>query len=196
MFQNRKLMAIHEEIDSLSIEAIDEYIIASGLCLNFSKSDGGCLGYPAILLLFCVVDAIGGYLALDKKYKFLKNNPFLVLNHSCFGLSLTADQIKHLEWWYRNGLAHNAVIPPGVCLSSEDGEALEFTGNGDPVKIRVGALHRLVSDAWKQFDKSLIDPSGVLKPQRMPTIGFSSSESIDYSVASSGCPLVPKVREL
>ena len=51
--ENWRNMAIHQEPAGLSVEAIDEYIRASALCLDFRKEGGGCLGYPATLLLFC-----------------------------------------------------------------------------------------------------------------------------------------------
>ncbi|HLJ16518.1 MAG TPA: hypothetical protein VKV15_18610 [Bryobacteraceae bacterium] len=89
------------------------------------------------LLLFCIVDALGGYLALDKNNDIPKGEPFRVLNHPLFGLTLTTDQIERLEWWYRNGLAHNASVPPGTCLTGEEGQSFDFAVNGDPIKIRV-----------------------------------------------------------
>jgi hypothetical protein len=189
-------MASHIEAAGVSIEAIDEYLRASELCLNFRKSDGGCLGYPATLLLFCVVDAIGGYLAVEKHNGVPKGETFFVLNHTSFGLNLKTIQIKRLEWWFRNGLVHNAVLPAGTCLSGEDGDAFDFAVNGDPIKIRVFPFCRLVCGAWKQFDKTLIVPSKVLEPRKTPTVGFESPESITSPVASSGCPLVPKIREM
>ncbi len=189
-------MAIHQEPASVSIEAIDEYIGASELCLSFRKADGGCLGYAATLLLFCVVDALGGYLGLDNRNKVPKGEPFYALNNPCFGLSLTTNQIKRLEWWYRNGLAHNATLPPGACLTGEEGAPFDFAPNGEPVKICVFALHRLVKQAWERFDKNLIAPSKVFDTRKTPMVGFDSAESIASPVASSGCPIQPKVREM
>jgi hypothetical protein len=189
-------MAIHQQPAGLSVEAIDEYIRASELCLKFRKDDGGCLGYPATLLLFCVVDALGGYVGLDKGNKIPKGEPFLVLNHPCFGLAITKDQVKRLEWWYRNGLAHNAALPPGTGLTGEDGPPFEFATNGDPVMIRVFSFHRLVRQAWERFDKSLIVPSQVLDARKNPTVGFDFSQSIASPVASSGCPVQPKITKM
>lgn len=189
-------MSIHGELSALSAEAIEEYLKASELCLEYKKADGGCLGYPATLLLFCVVDALGGFIALDQGSKIRRNEPFMVLNHPCFGLKLAVKQIKRLEWWYRNGLAHNAVLPPGTCLTVEDGEPFDFAANGDPVKIRVFSFQRLVNTAWKQFDKKLLVPSRVLDTRKMPTIGFESLGSIASPIASSGSPLIPKVRKM
>jgi hypothetical protein len=190
------VMAIHDEPAALSVEVIEEYLVTVGLCLQHRKPDGGCLGYPATLLLFCVVDALGGFLALDKGNDIPKGEPFRVLNHPCFGLTLTTDQIKRLEWWYRNGLAHNAALPPGTCLTGEQGEPFEFAGNGDPVKIRVFPFHQLVEGAWTAFDKALLAPLRKMDSRRMPTMGFDSSPSIASPMASSGSPLVPKAREL
>lgn len=189
-------MAIHREPAGIPIEAIDEYIRASELSLSFKKADGGCLGYPATLLLFCVIDALGRYLALDKNNKIPKGEPFYALKSPCFGLSLTTDQIKRLEWWYRNGLAHNSALPPGACLTGEEGAPFDFAPNGEPVKVRVFALHRMVKQAWDRFDKSLIAPSKVFDPRRLPIAGFDSAESVASPVASSGCPVQPKIREL
>jgi hypothetical protein len=189
-------MAIHEEPADLSVEVIEEYLAAVGMCLQHRKADGGCLGYPATLLLFCIVDALGGYLALDKRNQIPKGEPFRVFNHSCFDLTLTTDQVKRLEWWYRNGLAHNAAIPPGTCLSGEDGTPFEFAANGDPVKIRVFSFFRLVNTVWTGFDKTLLFPSRRLDTRKMPTMGFESSVSLASPMASSGCPLIPKVRVL
>jgi len=186
-------MAINREASGVSIEAIVEYLRASELCLNFRKGDGGCLGYPATLLLFCVVDALGRYLALNKKNKIPKGEPFFVLKHACFGMSITQAQIKKLELWYRNGLTHNAALTPGVCLSGEAGDPFDFAANGDPIKIRVFAFHDLVKRVWAGFDKKQVNPSAVLTKLRMPTLGFDSSESLASPIASSGCPLPPGI---
>ncbi|SPF46382.1 hypothetical protein SBA4_3510003 [Candidatus Sulfopaludibacter sp. SbA4] len=183
-------MAIHQKLGGLSVEAIDEYVKASELCLDFRKVDGGCLGYPATLLLFCVVDAIGRYLALEKRNNIPKGQPFFVLNHPCVGLTLTPEQIKRLKRWYRNGLAHNAALPPGTCLTGDDGPPFDFAANGDPVMIRVFSFHRLVAQAWEGLDKGLIVPSKVMDTRKMPTVGFPASGLTGSVIAASGC-LVP-----
>jgi hypothetical protein len=155
------------------------------------------MGYPATLLLFCVVDALGGYLSLNKKNGILTGEPFGVLNHRCFGLTLTTDQIKRLEWWYRNVLVHNAALPPGTCLTGEQGEPFEFAGNGDPVKIRVVPFHRLVERAWTAFDKTLLDPLRKMDSRRMPTIGFDPSPASPMVIVwvRSGCRRFARCRD-
>lgn len=189
-------MAIHDEPAKLSVEVIEEYLSTVTMCLNHRKADGGCFGYSATLLLFCAVDALGGYLALDKSNGIPKGEPFQVLNHPLFGLTLTTDQIKRLEWWYRNGLAHNASLPPGTCLTGEEGQPFDFAVNGDPINIRVFSFHRLVKGAWDQFDKKLI-PAQALHEKKLPTMGFDPSQSIASPVASSGSPLrPPKFRKM
>jgi len=142
-----------------------------------------------------VVDAIGRYLALDKRNNIPKGEPFRVFNHSCFGLTLTTEQTKRLESWYRNRLAHNAVLPTGTCLTGEDGPPFDFAANGDPVMIRMFSFHRLVKQTWERFDKSLIVPSSVLDTREMPTVGFQVSGLTGSVIAASGCLVPPVIRK-
>lgn len=111
----------------LSIEAIDEFIALAGMGLEFQKADGGCLGYPSTLLMFCVIDALSNHLNFEKY-------SFLILNDPIFGLALSADQRELLAVWYRQMLAHNAMIAPGVALTLEEGAPFEWV-KGEPVKF-------------------------------------------------------------
>jgi hypothetical protein len=153
-------VAVHENVGTMAVEAIQEYLAASEKCLEFRKSDGGCLGYPATLLLFCVVNALGTYLVGDevviegRKQKITSGEPFRVLNHPCFGLSFREREIKKLEHAYRNKLAHAAIIDFGTSLIGEDGqEPFVFD---EEVGIRVPAFYGLVARAWCRFDKERI----------------------------------------
>lgn len=42
----------------MAIEAIDEYLAIAEYCVTTSKPGGGAYGFPAVLLLFAVVDAL------------------------------------------------------------------------------------------------------------------------------------------
>ena len=55
-------MAIHLKASSLAIEAIEEYLTIAEYCIAAKKDDGGIYGYPATLLLFCVVNVMGNNL--------------------------------------------------------------------------------------------------------------------------------------
>jgi hypothetical protein len=59
------IMASHKKLWTMAVEGIDEYLTAAHMCLDHRKPDGGCLGYPATLLLLCVVNALGTYLTGD-----------------------------------------------------------------------------------------------------------------------------------
>ena len=150
-------MAIHPDLWSLAQDTVEEYLTASKLCLRATKRGGGILGCPAALLLFCIINALGTYLVGDeisldgKKQKITRGEPFRVLNHPTFGLSLTNRQIKDLEHWYRNRLAHNAIIESNVSLLAQrDGQPFLFSK--DSVEADVPGLHRLVEAAWNRFD--------------------------------------------
>ena len=115
-------MAQHSSLEEMATAAIDEYFQAVAYCLSFRTADGGCLGFPAALLLFCITDALGNWLRTDKvmidgRSQKIGNCPFRVFNHECFGLQLTGKEISFLEKYYRNRLAHNALIEVGATLS-------------------------------------------------------------------------------
>jgi len=154
-------MAIHPNLWELSKEAIEEYLLTIKGCLNHRKSDGGCLGYPATLLMLCLVGVFGSFLQNDeviidgKNQRVTKGEPFRVLNHSIFGLSLTNSEIKTIEKSYRNRLAHNAMIDTSSWLIPGSGPA-PFVFKDGQVGILVFKLHELLETAWQKFDKKRI----------------------------------------
>jgi hypothetical protein len=54
-------MAIHNDLPSMSREAIEEYLAIAHHCVTARKPMGGAYNYPAVLLLFVVVDALSNY---------------------------------------------------------------------------------------------------------------------------------------
>jgi len=181
--RENEVMAAHLNSADLSAEVIDEYIELARLGLDFQKPDGGCLGYPSTLLLFCVIDALSNHLRFEP-------HSLGVLNHEVFSLNLSPDQIENLKIWYRHPLAHNGMIAPGTILTPEpDGNAIELV-NGEPVKIRVKPLFRLVERAWNALDKTTL-MSRRSKVPKAPIV-FSGKTFVVPS-ASSGCCIVPKV---
>jgi hypothetical protein len=158
-------MAIHQKLDDLAAEVVEEYLLAAEQCMAFRKqSDGGRLGYPAALLLFCVIEA----LAHSRKPK--TGEPFRFLTEQPFNLNLTAPQIKNIEQWFRNLLVHNAIIAPGTLLAGDDvGEPFEFSDAGELNKVRIAPLFGLVKDAWERFDRNCLgNLMHVLEPMRLP----------------------------
>jgi len=154
-------MALHGNMASMAREAIEEYLQTSQICLDFRKSDGGCLGYPSTLLLLCIINAFGTYLAGEtveiegKSQNITKHEPFRVLNHRLFNLGLTHRQIKLIEKSYRNRLTHNAIIERGSVIVPAGGEP-PFIFYKGLIVIQLGSLHRNVSQAWARFPKGRI----------------------------------------
>ncbi len=154
-------MAIHKDLGQLAREAVDEYLAASANCLSFRKPDGGCLGYPATLLLLYVVNALG--ICLDGEsvpidghsQRITGSEPFLVLNHECFALGLNLQQIKLLERSYRNRLAHSAIIDV-VSFSLPLRDDPPFVFGSGLVGIKVFSFYEHVARAYSQFPKERI----------------------------------------
>ena len=134
----------------MSVEAIDEYLAIAEHCISTRKANGGIYGYPAVLLLCCIIDALGNYVGLARNT--LRGARLIIPG-------LTEDQIKDLKNWYRNLPAHQAIIMPGTQLSdAPTGNAIEFNSNTEPTHIRLIPFYSAVKSGWKDFDKTLINP--------------------------------------
>jgi hypothetical protein len=134
----------------MSIEAIEEYLAIAEQCISTRKTNGGIYGYPAVLLLFSIIDALSNCVGHPKNTLRGMKSIFP---------GLTEKQIQNLKNWYRNLPAHQAIIMPGTQLSAEAaGTPIEFGSGGEPTHIRIIPFYQLVKGAWKAFDKSRINP--------------------------------------
>lgn len=172
-------MAVHPDLQSMNVEAIEEYIAVAEYCVNTTKENGGIYGFPAMLLLFCVVDALtvnsGGHRnKLDKITSIIKLNP---------------DQLQKVREWYRHLLAHQGLIAPGTMLSpEEDGRPIELNSDGEPTHIRVKPFYRAVRKLWESFDTSTLNPP--VHPNNSPkTPMITPSTVASISVTGTIIPL-------
>lgn len=122
-------MALHSSPASMLKESLDETIEAAKLCIDYKKTDPkwgnfrskGCLGYPAAILLFSVVDTIGSYYRQHPEFKaHIDGNKvaissegwehFKILNTKYFKQNLSTSFIKILYSKFRSYLTHNSVL--------------------------------------------------------------------------------------
>jgi hypothetical protein len=159
------------------IEAIDECLLMAEHGINFAKPGGGILGYPSALLLLSVIDILGSYAVSSKEH-------FQVLQQTCFALPLTTQQIKHIEHWYRNLLAHNGFIALGALMRLDE--------NGQPTILRLKPLFRSVKLAWGRYDRSQIRPERHTKANHhiAKPVDLRGSPASDIA-ASSGAYIDP-----
>lgn len=134
----------------MSVEGIEEYLAVAHHCITTRKANGGIYGFPAVLLLFCIVDALsvntGARLHSLEKI-------------GCVVPGLSQRQIKNLRRWYRDLLAHQAVIAPGAVLSDADGTPIEFNSSGELIHLRVIPFYEAVKGMWESFRQSTINPA-------------------------------------
>ena len=72
-------MAVHKIPSSMLKESLPETLKAATFCSEYRKTDdtwgdyktGGCLGYPAAILLFSIIDSIGSYFRHNKNLTIL-----------------------------------------------------------------------------------------------------------------------------
>ena len=144
-------MAKHSSITDLQIAAMGETLNAAQVLLadkNLSKSlfiqDGeifnGCrYGYPAAILLFSFIDAVGTLYNIGK-FK----TSFRVLNNELFGnQNLDVKACDNLYDNYRSGLSHNLALPANHFLIYNPNNATAFITKQNPKKIELVNLHSL-----------------------------------------------------
>jgi hypothetical protein len=122
-------MALHRTPSSMLKESLDESLEAAKLCINYKKTDskwgdyatGGCLGFPAAVLLFSIIDSIGSYYRKNTDFKITIDGKsssinaegwehFKILNSKYFKRSLSLHFIKALYQGFRSKLTHNSVL--------------------------------------------------------------------------------------
>jgi hypothetical protein len=190
-------MAIHTHPRDLFFAAVKEYLKASKLCLRYRKDDGGILGYPATLMLCCIIDAMSNNLKRSEKQK-LTGDTFRILRHHSFGLQLTDEQFSKVQTslggWFRHKLAHQLVIVWNVALEAEGTNTTPFgfSSSGDFDTIYVLPLYRMVEKAWRSIDKSYFDEiGGGLEGPKVPATGLTTAPTTfttPPSGAISGSP--------
>lgn len=126
---NQSTKMIHDTKLGLIREALEEYLAVARQCILTDKGNGGCFGFPAALLLFCCIDAVGAYHRTRQGYTIKVDGVdealdaskpstyFYILNDPIFGLSLSRAQLNTLYSNYRSMLAHNAALKNGGFLS-------------------------------------------------------------------------------
>ena len=179
-------MAVHQTPEGMAIEAIKEYLAIAEYCVNTTKPGSeGVYGYPAVLLLFSVLDALSNYLGHPK-------NSFGALK--TLQPQLSDRQVKQLKDWYRNLPSHQAMIMPGTKLSLDEGDPFDIAEE-EPIHIRVRPFYRLVKNAWGQFDRAKI--TAQFHPSERPQHPINLAGTPASSLAStSGAYVTPRVKIL
>lgn len=168
-------MVIHNKVEEMLKESIQEMLDAASLCINFKKENNGCLGYPATILLLSIADTIGSYyegnknfkIKVDGKEKFISGNSFqhfYIFNSEYYNLQLTDKFIQKIYKNFRSLLVHNGVIaqnhyitindPLHRCFCDDDGFTDQRTGETYP-SIHLKPLLNTTSFAVLEFKKKI-----------------------------------------
>ncbi len=153
-------MAIHNSIASMLSESLPEMLSVSKYCIEFEKkSDGGCYGYPAALLLLSIVDSIGSYAGHDKNTR----DHFNVLNDcKYFNLSLSKDEIDTI-FEYRNLLSHNTTLKVGVKLSKGTNNQKIIEKSNGNYKLNLIPLYDLTYNAVDHLLSTLTNENRMIQ---------------------------------
>jgi len=123
-------MAIHPNTASMLKESVIEMLFTAKYCIKYRKGSnwgsnqtGGCLGYPAAIILFSIADTIGSFcegnksfkIKIDGKDKVINSNNFehfYILNSKYYNQNLDEIAIKKIYQNFRSLLVHNLSLPP------------------------------------------------------------------------------------
>jgi hypothetical protein len=175
----RDEMAIHDDLRSMSKEAVDEYLAIAGHCVSTEKPTGGVYGYAAVLLLFSLVDAFSNNAGYPAHSFGVLKDIFPCLNDK---------QVKNLAKWFRHPSSHHAVIMPGTQLSISAGTAIEVNALSEPTHIRLKQFYEAVEGYWKGLGPDGIKPTFIAEASpRMEIYGSVSAPTVtgEVSVKSS-----------
>ena len=120
-------------------ESLQETLEASRLCMEYRKTDlkwgefmcNGCLGYPAAILLFSIIDTIGSYYRKNSEFKAHIDGAkvainsdgwehFKILNTKYFKQNLSTSFIKALYTKFRSNLTHNSVLGSNIIMFMDE----------------------------------------------------------------------------
>jgi hypothetical protein len=128
-------MALHNNHISMLEESLSHKLISAELSIKYRTRDNGCLGYPAALILFSIVDTLGSFLRgneieidfKDKKRSIEKTGEhFFVLNYKYYAQNLSETEIKELYSIYRCTLDHNSLLPNNRFLTKRSNKLSAF----------------------------------------------------------------------
>ena len=198
-------MALHRKVEDHVIENLKEFLKLAEIGLSTRKADldgdmvkdEGCLGAPAAVLLFSIIDAIGSYHRGDYKLK-IKNHrrpyidddgyvQFFILNSHYFGQDLTWEEVAYIYGQYRSNLTHNAALNAGVLIYNREEPDLFPVRNGARV-VNLYALYNATRAALRTFidlSQGVIAGSRAVKNLKPASQALGLKPS-DDSVSPSG----------
>lgn len=179
-------MALHKKVDEHVIENLKEFLKLAEIGLSTRKADldgdmvkdEGCLGSPAAVLLFSIIDAIGSYHRGDRDLKVTNHRRpyidddgrvhFFVLNSHYFGQNLTGQEVQYLYSQYRSDLIHNAAVNAGVLIYNKDERELFPVRNGARIVNLYALFHatRAALDAFIDASRTVIAGSRTVRNLR------------------------------
>jgi len=152
-------------------ESLPEIIKAAKYCIEYRKNNGGCLGYPAAILLFTIVDSIGSYFYKNKEIENITKKKedyinsdswehFKILKTNYFNQNLSPKNIKDIYYNFRCKLSHNTVLGKDsrMIIDNTAGNIFTFKKKSDgeeEIIISINKLFKLCEEAVNKFLKKV-----------------------------------------
>jgi hypothetical protein len=172
------------------IENVSQCLDIVQLSLNQWTADGkGIHGYPAMILLMTVIDAMGHNIPKAKRQTLGIDMDLGILAYPGSDFGIFPNQIKNLLDWYRNKLIHMGLMAKGVSLRGEPhNKPFEFASNGQLNEVFVLPLYERVRKFWDDTDRDLFDSPKVSGPSIPADLLNSTLLSKSSSMPDSKTP--------
>jgi hypothetical protein len=172
-------MTVFSDPTDQFIESVNQCLDMIEWGLSRQTPDGGIYGYPSMILLISILDAITLNLPKSERKKLNIDDMDLgILAYPDADFGIPRDQIRNLWSWYRNKLVHmNLIVKNASLKGEENANPFEFSPNGDLSAVYVPTLYRRVKTFWDSFDKSKFQSPDLSGPSICAEILSSNSLS-------------------
>lgn len=158
-------MSIYKNnVSALVYDSIQESLDAANICIKSSKTNnGGCYGMPALILLCCVIDSMGGFYQnnmfkwLDSNFKGISQGHHFSCFYDAFK-SIIGCVIDKTDFCkgkfsvvaaYRNKSVHNGGLY-GNCIITTEGDNLYKKVDGKII-LNIQILYNTISKCFEKF---------------------------------------------
>jgi len=183
-------MTIYIDPKDQFIENVNQCLDIVQLSLDRWTADGkGIHGYPAMILLMSVIDAMGHNIPEAKRQTLGIDMDFGILAYPGSDFGIPRNQIRNLWKWYRNKLMHMGLMAKGASLRGESHDKpFEFAPNGQLNEVFVRPLYVKIRKFWDGIDRDLFDSPKVSGPSIPADLLNSTMLSMSPSMLDSTTP--------
>lgn len=158
-------MSKYNDVNALVYDSIQECIEMAKMCIETTKSGGGCYGMPALILLCAAIDAMGSFYDESGNYQHLKED-FKGMGNGCHYkefynafVGVLASEIseddfcsgKHSVVCYRHNSIHNSGLFKNCLISNNGEKLLEKKKDSEDWTLNIVRMWQIVEKCYEKL---------------------------------------------